>query len=146
MMTYALRPKATSSGRAVRQAIVLLLMQRPSGGTILWNDFKIDTGADRIVVPTACAVGLGIDLGSSPVTPFTVATGTRLIGWEAEVDLLATDSAGHATRWTAPVVFAPVNSYLAGYVGFLEFFDLHLFSRTVRLDPRKNVLPGVTSC
>ena len=81
----------------------------------------IDSGADSVVLPTAVAPMMGIDLAKAYAGSVTTAGTTRVSVRYAKV-LLELDDGNLQYRWKTHVGFAPVQISLLGTIGGLEFF------------------------
>lgn len=105
-------------------------------------EIRLDTGADYTVMPTNVAKYVGLTFAGPPPIRMRAAIGQIFRGHRQTVTLSFADSNGGWAQWTSNVVFSDaVQHALAGYVGFIEFFDCFVLGAEVVLDPRHG-FPG----
>jgi hypothetical protein len=116
--------------------------------TTLFRKATLDSGADDTIFPLSLAEVLGIDLTNAPMGKATVANGTSLQYYYAEVGLQLTSVGGEKDEkiaWTAIVGFAESRKKkgLLGHAGMLQYFDVAFFGehREVIVTPN-STLPG----
>lgn len=114
------RSAAGSLGVTTRYRYALSLGVR-AGGTRVFANALVDTGADDVIIPHREAPP-GLDLTGAPEVVHTVANGGSMRVRFAEVELTLAASVTHFVQWNTMVGFADTPRAVLGFRGGLELF------------------------
>ena len=103
------------------------------GGSQIYREVLIDTGASHTTFPLNLAIQLGVELDSLPKIIFKSASGHQMTGYVTTLSLSIRCSENSRTGWdwTGDVIMADIRTSLFGVLGhetFLEHFKFFLDS------------------
>jgi hypothetical protein len=140
MLRIRFAPKATPRGILhvpVARIHLGAVGEQPVGASILC---RIDTGADRSVVPISFARLVGLDKttvrGTGVPWRATLANGATCVGYALEVEMRLEADAGGWMQWRGELGFleAPDARNLLGIAGFLTYFNRTAFHMVANAD------------